>query len=68
MSVVALEGIVERGQIRLRDAVNLPDRARVYVIVPDFQIERTAHIASPRLKHPEEAVDFRMEVVEGSVP
>lgn len=64
MSVVTLEGIVDRGQIRLKDAVNLPDRAKVYVIVPDLQVERIAHIASPRLKRPEQATDFRMEVVE----
>jgi len=64
MSVVTLEGVVDRGQIRLKDAVSLPDRAKVYVIVPDLQVERTAHLASPRLKHPEQGADFRMEVVE----
>ena len=66
MSVVTLEGVVDRGQIRLKDDVNLPGRAKVYVIVPDLQVEQVAHLASPRLKHPEEAADFRMVTAEGS--
>ncbi len=67
MRVVALEGVVDHGQIMLKDDVSLPDRAKVYVIVPDLQVERAAHIASPRLKHPGEAEDFGMEVVERCV-
>lgn len=33
MSVVTYEGRVERGQIRLKDAVALPEGAQVYVVV-----------------------------------
>ena len=66
MGIVTLEGVVEHGQIRLRDDIRLPDKTKVYVIVPDIQIKRGAHIVSPRLAHPEQAVDFEMEVIEGS--
>ncbi len=33
MSVVTYEGRVEQGQIRLKDAVALPEGAQVYVVV-----------------------------------
>ena len=64
MSVVTLEGIVEHNQIRLTGNVRLPDNTKVYVIVPGVQVEQVAHIVSPRLAHPEQAADFKMEVVE----
>ena len=67
MGVVALEGIVENGPIRLTDSIRLPDKTRVYVIVPDIQIKRGARIFSPRLAHSEQAADFRMEVIEESI-
>ncbi len=34
MSVVTYEGRVEHGQIHLKDAVDLPEGAQVYVVVP----------------------------------
>jgi len=64
MSVVTFEGIVEAGQIRLKPDVRLPERTKVYVLVPDIQIEPTGRIASPRLAHREQAADFQMEVIE----
>jgi hypothetical protein len=64
MGVVALEGVIERGQVRITPDVHLPDKTRVYVVIPDIQIERVTHVSSPRLAHPEQAVDFEMEVVE----
>ena len=64
MSVVTLEGIVEHNQIRLTGNVRLPDNTKVYVIVPGVQVEQVAHIFSPRLAHPEQAADFKMEVIE----
>ena len=64
MSVVTFEGIVDNGQIRLTTNVRLPEKAKVYVIIPDMQIEQIAHIYSPRLAYPEQAADFKMEVVE----
>ena len=64
MSVVTFEGIVDRGQIRLKTNIRLPEKTKVYVVVPDIQIEQVARIFSPRLAHPEQAVDFKMEIVE----
>jgi len=64
MKVTAYEGIVENGQIKLPDAIRLPEHARVYVIVPASEVTPRFHIASPRLRHPEEASDFAKEVTE----
>ena len=64
MSVVTLEGIVEHNQIRLTGNVRLPDNTKVYVVVPGVQVEQVAHIFSPRLAHPEQVADFKMEVIE----
>jgi hypothetical protein len=65
VSIVTLEGIVERNRIRLKTNVRLPENTKVYVIVPDMQVEQVAHVYSPRLAHPEQAADFKMEIVEG---
>jgi hypothetical protein len=64
MSIVTIEGVVEHGQIRLKSDIQLPDNTKVYVVVPDMQIQQIGHIASPRLAHPEQATDFKLEVVE----
>ncbi len=34
VEIVTLEGIVEQGKIKLKDNVHLPEKTRVYVIVP----------------------------------
>lgn len=62
MSILTLECIVDHGQIRLPANVRLPENAKVYVIVPEMDIEATARVASPRLAHPAEAPDFAMEI------
>jgi hypothetical protein len=64
MSVSTFEGIIENGQIRLPAAIRLPERTKVYVVIPDVEIETVAYIGSPRLVHPEQAVDFKKEVLE----
>jgi hypothetical protein len=64
MSVATFEGIVEQGQIKLINGVRLPDNIRVYIIVPELQTTAHPHIYSPRLAHPDEAIDFKMEVSE----
>ena len=62
MSIITIEGVVDNGQILLKDNIRLPERTKVYVIVPDTQFERAAHIYSPRLAHPAQAADFKMEI------
>jgi small ligand-binding sensory domain FIST len=64
MNVMTLQGIVENGQIRLADDVRLPENATVYVVVPGVEISSVVRVGSPRLAHPEQAVDFKKEVIE----
>lgn len=64
MGVITLEGIVDQNQIRLTSNIRLPEKTKVYVLVPDIQIEQVARVFSPRLVNPEQASDFEMEVVE----
>jgi len=67
MLVSTFEGIVENGRIRLRDDVTLPEKARVYVIIPDLEAAPPkAHVYSPRLVHSEQANDFIKEVIEAA--
>jgi len=44
--------------------VRLPEHAKVYVLVPDFDVVEGHRMISPRLAHPAEADDFQMEVIE----
>jgi hypothetical protein len=37
MPVTTFQGTVENGQVRLAGDVHLPENARVYVVVPDFE-------------------------------
>ena len=64
MSILTLEGIVQEGQIRLKTDYHLPDKTKVYVVVPDIQGEKYARIFSPRLANPEQAIDFKMQVTQ----
>lgn len=64
MSIKAFEAIVEKGQIKLPANIKLPEKAKVYVLVPDEEVVKVAHIYSPRLAKPEQAVDFIKEVIE----
>ncbi len=65
MSVMALEGYVKDGQIRLLDSTDLPEEAKVYVVVADAP-PRTSGIWSPRLADPRQIEEFSMEVKEVS--
>jgi len=64
MQVRTFEGVVENGQIRLTTKVRLPEKTRVYVVVPDFEAKKVVHVFSPRLAHPEQAAEFAKQVVE----
>ena len=62
MAILTIEGIVENGQIRLRDHVVLPEHTKVYVVVPDAEALPPAHAYGPRLAHPGQAGDFTKQV------
>jgi hypothetical protein len=64
MSVQTFEGIVEQGQIKLVSDIHLPDKLKVYVVVPEMNVEKKIHVYSPRLKNPSDADYFKMEIVE----
>jgi hypothetical protein len=64
MKVVTYQGTVENGCVRLPAGVLLPEKATVYVIVPGVESQPVAHIRSPRLADPAQAVQFQMEVTE----
>jgi len=66
MGVKTFEGIVENGYIRLPANVRLPERTKVYVVIPDTEVQTAAYIGSPRLVLPEQASDFTKEVIEES--
>lgn len=63
MSVLTIEGIVVNGQIQLTTKVQLPDKTKVYVVIPNVQSNPTARIVTPRLANPRQAKDFKLEVV-----
>ena len=65
MKVATFEAVVENGQIRLPDSVRLPEKARVYVVIPG--VPSAAYIGSPRLARPEQAAHFEKEVIEGDL-
>jgi hypothetical protein len=66
LSLLTIEGIVENGQIRLRENVTLPEHTKVYVVIPDVETAPQAHVYSPRLVHPEQAADFAKQIIEVS--
>jgi hypothetical protein len=65
MKVATFEAVVENGQIRLPVSVRLPEKARVYVVIPG--VPSGAYIGSPRLARPDQAADFEKEVIEGDL-
>lgn len=66
MQVTAFEGVIEDGQIRLKANVTLPEKTKVYVVIPNFEKEEIFHVYTPRLAHPEQAADFAKEVIKES--
>jgi len=58
------EGVVENGHVKLPPDADIPDKTRVYVLVPDLETRRTFNIPGARLVHPEQAKDFEKQVIE----
>jgi hypothetical protein len=61
--VTTFEGFVEDGQIRLPGGVLLPEKTKVYVVVPDIEVPSPGYIGSPHLVHRQQAADFEKEIV-----
>ncbi len=64
MNILTLEGTVENGQIKLTGDVHLPEKTRVLIVVPGMRVLKEARLYSPRLVHPDQAADFKLEVIE----
>ncbi len=64
MSVIAVEGVVENGLIRLTSEAVMPEGARVYVIVPDAVPARAAQGRSVEPSRREDVADFEMTMIE----
>jgi hypothetical protein len=63
MKIATFQGFVENGQVRLLDNVRLPEKATVFVVVPGAEQAGTIWARSPRLAHPEQAGDFKKEII-----
>ncbi len=64
MTVTTYEGVVEKGKIRLKAGVKLPENAKVYVIVADLKLDekKVIRMLTPRLVNRQQAADFKMQV------
>jgi hypothetical protein len=58
------EGIIENGHVRLPPDAGIPDKTRVYVVVPNSETISVPYIASPHLANPEQAKDFEKRIIE----
>ncbi len=61
MSVIAVEGVIRNGVVRLTGEAALPDGTRVYVIVPDVA---AAQSASGESLDREDLAEFQMTMIE----
>jgi hypothetical protein len=66
MTITTYEGVLEKGKIRLKNGVHLPDNTKVYVVVRGTKAKKTSRVNSPRLVHPRQIADFRTEVSEAN--
>jgi hypothetical protein len=65
MQITTYQGIVEKnGDVRLPENIHLPEKTKVYVIVPALEMQPLSYISTPHLAHPEQASDFKKEVIE----
>jgi hypothetical protein len=63
MALVTFEGIVENGQIRLRENAKLPEHAKVYVLVTDVDVTQQSRVSSPRLANSDHVDRFAKEIM-----
>jgi hypothetical protein len=55
--------IVENGQIRLPQDVRVPERTKVFVVVPGVPQPSVVRLRSPRLARPQQNEDFKKTIV-----
>ncbi len=64
MQITTIQGIVKNGQIQLSEDVELPESAKVYVVIPPT--ESVKKIMSPRLANKADAKRF-VKIIEEDV-
>ncbi|MFY9226532.1 MAG: antitoxin AF2212-like protein [Blastocatellia bacterium] len=64
MKLATYEAVVENGQIKLLENIELPEKAKVYVIIPEEKVLETVYIRSPRLVDKSKLADFHKEMIE----
>ena len=58
------EGIIENGRVRPPSNVGIPEKTRVYVLVPDTDSLSAPYVASPHLADREQVKDFKTRIIE----
>jgi hypothetical protein len=58
------EGVVENGRVRLPSDAGIPEKTRVYVLVPDAESVSAPYVVSPHLANPAQVKDFEKRVIE----
>ncbi|MGH9802655.1 MAG: hypothetical protein ACRD82_19995 [Blastocatellia bacterium] len=66
MNIATYEGVVEQGQIKLKNGLRLREKTAVYVVVPDAQPATHPTIHTPRLADSQQADEFKMEIEEAA--
>jgi hypothetical protein len=68
MSISTYEGVVKKGKIHLQAGIELPENAKVYVIVADIDVKlsdkKPVQVLSPRLKSRKQAARLKLTVTE----
>lgn len=68
MSIATYEGVVKKGRIHFQDGVQLPENARVYVVVASVDVKigdkKRVQVMSPRLKNRKQAARLQLTVTE----
>jgi len=62
MKGTTYEATVQDGRVVLPQEAHIPDKTRVYVVVPDADDAHRVRMMTPRLVHRDEAADFTMQV------
>lgn len=58
------EGMIENGRGRLPSDARMPEKTRVYVLVPAAETLLARHVAGPHLVDSQQAKDFQKQVIE----
>jgi len=70
MTLVTYEGVVQKGSILLKEGVQLPENAKVYIVVTEevlpvaIEGKKPVQILSPHLATREDAAHFEVTVTE----